>query len=174
MAARIEFQNILNHAYEEDCEPINKLKVKDLCVVFYNFNWCRGEVIEIVTERIGKVRIIVYLLDYGVGIRTKKKHLYMMKMPHNLIKPFAIKCQLTLINKDEDELKDNMEYTLSKVFENISQKTNQFLFYLEHDHQDIYNVMLFTDVETDLNTVYGAYLLHEVWVIYKFSLQQMS
>lgn len=163
MAARIEFQNILNHAYEQECEPINKLKAKDLCIMLHNSNWCRAEVIEIVTERIGKVRAIVYLLDYGVGIRTKKKHLYMMKTPHNLIKPFAIKCQLSIMNKDEEEeLKDHTKFALSKVFENISQRTNQFLLYLEHDHLDIYNVMLFTDIETDLSTVYGAYLIHEV------------
>lgn len=164
MSARIEFQNILNHAYEQDCEPINKLKVKDLCIVLHNFNWCRAEVIEIVNERIGKVRAIVHLLDYGVGIRTKKKHLYMMKTPHNLIKPFAIKCQLSFMNKDEEDLKDKMKYDLSMVFKDISQRTNQFLLYLDHDHLDIYNVMLFTDIETNLNTVYDAYLLHEVWL----------
>lgn len=166
MEARTEFQNILNRAYEDDCEPISNVKTKDLCVVLHDFSWCRAEVIEFVAERIGQTRLIVYLLDYGRAILTKKTNLFMLKEPHNLIKPFAMKCQLSIINKDEDELSGRTKYSLSKAFETICQSTNPVLLYMERlsiQKRDIYNVMLFTDVETNLNTVYDAYLIHEFY-----------
>lgn len=166
MEARIEFQNILNRTYEDDCEPIDNIKVKDICVVLYDLNWCRAEVVEAVTECIGKVRYIVYLMDYGRSIYTKKKHLYILKEPHNQITPFAIKCQLSITNEDEEEPDDETKYSLSKIFEKMSQDSTQFLLYmngLNVENRDIYNVMLFTDIKTDLDTVYHAYLLHEAY-----------
>ncbi|XP_055310963.1 uncharacterized protein LOC129573857 isoform X2 [Sitodiplosis mosellana] len=139
---RTEFQNVLNRAYEEDCEPIDNVKVNDLCVVLHDFNWCRAEVIGTVTERIGKIKKI---------------------KPHNLIRPFAIKCQLSMMNNEEEIRSDN-EYSLSKLFENITQQTNQFLLYLNRMDGNVYtDVMLLTEEVnmTTFNTVYNAYMIHE-------------
>lgn len=168
LEGRLEFQNTLNRAYEEDCEPIDGVKVSDLCVVLHNGNWCRAEVVEMIAERVGKMKAIVYLLDYGQLVCSKKRHLYLLKTPHNFIKPFAMKCQLTIMNKNEDEL-DGNDYALSKSFEQFAKESQSpFLLYLnrsERDQRDCYNVILLADDvnHENVNTVYNAYLVHEIY-----------
>lgn len=140
--------------------------MKDLCVVFYEHSFCRAEVVEMTTYGMNKTSALIYLLDYGLTITEKLKKLYMLKKPHDSIMPFGIKCGLSVLNPEENELDNTLKYKLSREFEAISKITSQFNLYLSEPStgkEDIYDVILFTEIETNPSTLYGAYLLHEVY-----------
>ncbi|XP_031638570.1 uncharacterized protein LOC116350779 [Contarinia nasturtii] len=157
---RNEFQNVLNECYEDDFEPIDKLRAKDLCVTLYNDNWCRAEVIEILPGSMCKRRFVIYLLDYGHTIRTKMRKLFMLKQPHHSIAPFAVKCHLSVLNVEEIEIYDDLKHSLTEKFKRISETTPRVALYLNRpnkDNQDSYDVMLLSEA----SCTSGAYLIHE-------------
>lgn len=166
MDSLIEFQNMLNRTYDEDSEPIDKIKVKDLCMVFYENDWCRCEVIEMLQNKIGRMRITVHLIDSGRQIVTKKKYLCLLKGPHDSIAPFALKCQLSALDAIEKDLSVSERSALQKEFETVLKGTREVTIYVNVlilDVVNTYDVLLLTDFHTHMNTVHQAYLLHEVY-----------
>lgn len=151
---------MLNQTYDDDCEPINQLRVKDLCIVYYNLCWCRAKVLDIAVKN-GKSRITVHLVDYGRTIERKEKYIGMLKRPHDGIIPFVNKCQLSVLNDEEDVSSD----AVTKQFKKVSKTNSQIAIYFHgmNTEKDIHDVTLLTECEANPNTVYGAYLLHETY-----------
>lgn len=164
MESLIDFQNLLNRTYDEDAEPIGNLKIKDLCVVFYDFDWRRCEVIRIELNNKGKKRYTVQLIDHGRTIVTKGKHLCLLKAPHNAVAPYAIKCQLSELSlvdfshEEKSEFKSKFERFLSGTKE-VSIYVNTLI----KGSVDVYDVFLFIDIPENVNTMDQAYLLHEAY-----------
>lgn len=162
MESLIDFQNLLNRTYDEDAEPIGNLKIKDLCVVFYDFDWRRCEVIRIELNNKGKKRYTVQLIDHGRTIVTKGKHLCLLKAPHNAAAPYAIKCQLSELSlvdfsdEEKSEFKSKFERFLSGTKE-----VSIFVNTLIKGSVDVYDVFLFIDIPE--NATDQVYLLHEAY-----------
>lgn len=146
--------------YREDCEPIDKLRVRDLCIVYYDLNWYRAQVVNIVGE-IGKARLAVHLIDYGRTIHTLERYVGKLKMPHEAIIPFVNRCQLSLLCADDNVPSD----AILEEFENISKGSNQIALYFNsiNREEDIYDVTLMSECQSNMNTTYDAYLLHETY-----------
>lgn len=161
----IDFQNMLNETYTNDAEPIDQVKVKDICVAFHDSDWCRCEVIGITTNRFGKMRITVYLIDSGRTVVKKKEKLFMLKGPHNAIAPYAIKCQLSKLSSCD--LNDSEQSMVQEQFERFSNGNHEVCIYVNELVTDsrprTYDVLLFTDIQANINTAYQAYLLQEVY-----------
>lgn len=140
--------------------------MKDLCIVYYDMNWCRAKVISIVGDN-GNTRLFVHLVDYGRNIYTLEKYVGMLKLPHDAIYPFVNKCQLSLLRKDDNVSSDAMVEQL----ERISKGSNQIAIYFNSVNQveGIYDVTLISDCQANVNTTYDAYLLHEAYSAFDWS-----
>lgn len=164
---RDTFQIQFNDTYKDDCEPINNLRVKDLCAVLYDLDWYRAEVIEIFQDQTEDCRITVHLIDYGSTVSVTMAQLCVLKQPHVSIVPFAIKCRLSSSNADDDELMDLMKPKLTRRFKRFSKRADQVSIYLNGivpGKQDIYDVTLIADSQTELKSrgQHDVHLLHEV------------
>lgn len=160
MIGRDMFQSELNSTYESLFEPFNTPKAKDICMVRDGSNWCRGQIVEI--DQMEK--FTVHLFDYGRTIEVEKCDLSILREPHDMIWPFEMKCQLSILHTDEGELPPKQKDKLMKKFGQLSSDGQQFLVYVNGQFPNSINdVFLFTDCESVVKTVYGAYALHEVY-----------
>lgn len=177
LEAKSEFQNALNSTYQDDFEPIENIKVGDLCVTMYHDECCRARVVEILSVTACKRRIFIYLLDNGRTIRTKLEKLGMLSPPHHAISPFAIKCNLTVLNDDEDDLTDDLKQSITQKFEQFSKKVDQVALYVNrpsNENQKSYDVVLLTQEVSQESNNSSAYLIHETYAAFSSSCIQFN
>lgn len=134
-----------------------------MCAVYVDGDWCRGEIVDTVTE----MRPMVYLLDYGRTVQVERKELCMLKFAHALIRPFVIKCQLSILNGTALNLTKRKRRRLFNKFVKIANETKNVRIYLNEPiskNSDTYtNVLLLTDFQRNVNTQCDAYSLHEAY-----------
>lgn len=115
---------------------------------------------------------MVYLLDYGRTVPVNRKELCILKFAHALIQPFAIKCQLSVLNGIAlDFCESKQQRTLIK-FERIASKSSAVCIYLNESiskNADFYtDVLVFTDVQLKVsqNSKRAAYPVHEAYGVF--------
>lgn len=162
---RTRFEHQLNETYSTFAEPLHEIKLKYLCAVHDGSKWCRGEIVGIQTNSntsMVSVSYEVYLLDYGHTVHVEKENICILKCAHS-IKPFVLKCQLSILNK-ESELAPKERQTICKVLKRLSKYAKKALIYyngLIPKKSDTYDVLLLTDFPTNIKTTDGIYSLHE-------------
>lgn len=161
MEHRNEFQQRLNLTYEAFDEPMHEIKLRHLCAVRDGLNWCRGEIVHIALPQ-----VTVFLLDYGHNVCVQKKDICIFKCPHASIRPFVLKCLISLLNTDDDELTEKAKRKITKELKRISNETtNVWLYFngLVPKKSDTFDVLLFTDRQTNTKHINDAFSLHETY-----------
>lgn len=165
---RTQFQEHLNETYTyKFCEPFHEIKVKHLCAVYVDKNWCRAEIVDIAME----MQPMVYLLDYGRTVPVNRKELCILKFAHALIRPFAIKCQLSILNGVALEFCETKSLRTLTKFKRIAGESNAVCIYLNESislkNVDCYtNVLVFTDFQIKANSKRAAYPVHEAYGVF--------
>lgn len=164
MSKRKEFEENLTAAYKVFDEPFYEIKAKYLCAVRDGWIFCRGEIIEIVISSVeDRPKYNVFLLDYGRTIEVERKDLCILKCPHASIEPYVLKCQLSVLNADENEL------TMDKTLVNLERISSNALIYFNgfaSKKSDTYDIYLLTEEKVDIKSIGKSYSLHESYAAF--------
>lgn len=140
-----------------------------MCAAYTDGNWCRGEIVNIVNI-VSEMQLMVYLLDYGRTVQVERKEVCMLKFSHALIRPFAIKCQLSILNGVALNFSTKRRRLLYYEFVKFATEENDVCIYLNEPipkNSDTYtNVLLLTDYQPNFNTQCEAYSLHEAYGVF--------
>lgn len=160
---RIVFQECLNDTYNTFREPFHEIKVKYLCAAYVDGNWCRGEIVDIVTD----MQPIVYLVDYGRTVQVNRDHLCLLKFPDALVRPFIIRCNLSILNGYAIDLRIKRIRKLFRELRRISNEAKSVCIYFNEPlskKTDAYHeVLLLTDLQAQGKIHDNAYSLHETY-----------
>lgn len=167
MTIRAKIQEELERFYQDPSEPFDEVEIGDICAVLSDDVWYRGEVIEItISTKSNEARYLVRLIDYGRIIRTKQKRMRLLKGWLAQQGAMIFRCRLVLLDDDDHIIQHDEEIAIFESFQRAAKQMAYGLIYLKHvhghiEHDYINEVYLFTDLESDLNTTFDAFLLHE-------------